>query len=139
MAAKQSEPPPKGAASSALVEADITPLWAHPICEVDAGTRFGIDNDRVASYCERLASGQVSDTRWDCEIISSFRDDDVNGQLEKDLGELYRAFKTVGNEFAALVGWGVDDTHEYVPAKMWFNLYLGRQSTVTESSVVLMR
>lgn len=95
----------------------VNNVFPHPIGEV----MIDYDNDKLISDIESVKSDIETRHDWDCEVISSFHNAELNNELISRHLDLLHQVTILGNKFLTDVGWVSND--EYVPNDFWVNVY----------------
>jgi len=94
----------------------IENLFPHPIGEVS----IDYDNEQLIKDVESAVETTENRNNWQCEIISSFQNHEMNDEVFSNHTSLLEQVAEAGNNFMKEVGWYDGDLFV---GDWWFNLY----------------
>ena len=102
----------------------INYVFPHPIARLDISDE--VNNDSIVKSVYELSETideNSASNFWDCKLITSFNNDEVNLQFARDNLEFIETVETHVNQYMVEVGWYQPHSPNKI-TQMWFNRYI---------------
>jgi len=99
-------------------------VFPHPIAKLDVSDEVNNDSIVKSVYeLSRTIDENSASEYWDCKLITSFNNDEVNLQFAKSNKEFIETVEKHVNKYMAIVGWYQPHSPNKI-TQMWFNRYI---------------